>query len=323
MVRKTKPWKQSFRSLPETILQRARALGGPIQAGIALRLKPDAIAAGDFEHLGLELDEAGNLICPSDALPPAEVGPWSRRNLEGWEEVHRDQPKEGYSWSVDSPNWGDWYYGSHTVTFSGERYPRTFHPPRYARIQMELLAVEADGRFNVRFSIDEPLDPAADEFEAQLHELGNLLQENVGAFGIERAGATPEDYLATLHVNWQILPPGEREEVVRILVGGDGTPETRRRLQERMDVMQALRPQAWVVGSEGFQRYFGAKLADDLVVFENLEYGNAVYVMGGDWEANSRRSRTELLSDPDADFARIVHKEGWERALNTEVQARR
>ena len=56
-----------------------------------------------------------------------------------------------------------------------------------------------------------------------------------------------------------------------------------------------MKPQALVQGQGGFRRYFGAKFSDDLVAFENMEYGNAVYVMRSDWESASRRTKQELI----------------------------
>jgi hypothetical protein len=46
-------------------------------------------------------------------------------------------------------------------------------------------------------------------------------------------------------------------------------------------------------------------------VFENLNYGNAVYVMYEQWEKLSMRSRVELLKGDRDDFDRIEHRKGW------------
>ena len=59
---------------------------------------------------------------------------------------------------------------------------------------------------------------------------------------------------------------------------------------------------------------------DDFVVFENLQYGNAIYVMYENWQAISQRSRVELLAgDPDS-FERIVHRSGWIEQLTGRVK---
>ena len=61
----------------------------------------------------------------------------------------------------------------------------------------------------------------------------------------------------------------------------------------------------------GFRRYFGAQFQHDLVAFENVEYGNAIYVLKGDWAILSKLSRGELLK-LNTGVDRIVHFVGWE-----------
>jgi hypothetical protein len=64
-------------------------------------------------------------------------------------------------------------------------------------------------------------------------------------------------------------------------------------------------------------------------VFENLNYGNAIYVIYERWEELSRRSRIDLLKGPREGFERIPHNDNWERRLkdvlheHLEAKARR
>ena len=65
----------------------------------------------------------------------------------------------------------------------------------------------------------------------------------------------------------------------------------------------------------GFSRnkYFGAKLAEDLVVFDCPKLGNALYILHKDWEFISQHSRRELLSGKlGGDFERVVYTPGWQ-----------
>jgi hypothetical protein len=62
---------------------------------------------------------------------------------------------------------------------------------------------------------------------------------------------------------------------------------------------------------------------DDLVVLENLSYGNAAYVMYENWHDLSQRSRLSLLADPTADYTRIVHTGDWTGALREAVASSR
>ena len=49
-----------------------------------------------------------------------------------------------------------------------------------------------------------------------------------------------------------------------------------------------MKPTEIVLGMSGNTRYLGAKYAEDLVVFENLEYGNAIYILYENWKILSK-----------------------------------
>jgi hypothetical protein len=153
----------------------------------------------------------------------------------------------------------------------------------------------------------------------------NLLQENVGSADVFPSTATRDDYLRSVFVDWEILPEGTRDETVdRILSGFQApTEEIRRKLIARYNLLDGLKPLAFIRGVSGLRRYFGAKFADDFVVFENIEYGNAIYAMGEDWEILSKLSRLELLKGDKKGFERIVHRRGWEDKLRELVAKRR
>lgn len=172
--------------------------------------------------------------------------------------------------------------------------------------------------------MDHVLDRTSPQFDDDLRYALNLLQENAGKVDVFASDAPLDEYLGTIYVDWELLPPGERDaDIARILSGfGRATPEVRQKLTERYDLLVSLFPQAFVTGSSGFRRYFGAKFADDLVVFENLEHGNAIYVMFEQWASLSQKSRLELLSGDRAGFERVVHKAGWKDKLRTIVRDR-
>jgi hypothetical protein len=77
-----------------------------------------------------------------------------------------------------------------------------------------------------------------------------------------------------------------------------------------------------LAGSSGFLRYFGAQFRGDLVVFENIVYGNALYVMYGQWKDLSKRSRIDLLKGPRDGFDRIEHRKGWEKQLRALLRSK-
>jgi hypothetical protein len=59
------------------------------------------------------------------------------------------------------------------------------------------------------------------------------------------------------------------------------------------------------------------------VVFENLDYGNALYVMFGRWAELSKRTRLDLLQGGEDGYERILHRRGWQHRLVALVTGRR
>lgn len=150
----------------------------------------------------------------------------------------------------------------------------------------------------------------------------NLLQENVGNHDVFPPDASDADYLKTLYVNWELLPPGERDEniakIFRSVRSDD--PVVRQQLIERYDALEKLRPVQFVRGTNGFRNYFGAQFAPDLVGFENVEYGNAIYVMFEEWATLSQKSRTELLAEHPDKIVRIPHTADWQPRLKSLIR---
>jgi hypothetical protein len=94
-------------------------------------------------------------------------------------------------------------------------------------------------------------------------------------------------------------------------------------MKERITVMSKLKPEAYVTGTDGFLRYFGAKFGDDFVAFENAQYGNALYIMYESWEVLSQKSRIEILAGDSDSFDKIEHRKGWVDQLKARVSGYR
>lgn len=315
--------KKNIRKIPAKVTRRLEHIEGDnIVAAYLGSYSAEELRAGRFNHLGITLNEDG-LVCPSSVLPPQESGKYSDRNINGHEIRRDDLPKERHYNSVDSPNWGDSAYGYHTVYLPYDRYPRDFIAPRGSSIRISCPNPQAGSDvYSIGFEVDWVLGRTDPEFETHLLEALNLLQENVGACGVEKAGTSVAEYENSLTVSWEILPPGTKEEAVtRIFRGRTPTEKERTSVEERYDFLKKLNPEKFVYGSSGFQRYFGALLQDDLVVFENVEYGNAVYVMFEGWADLSQRSRTELLSGRYGNnFERVLHTKGWKGRVKKIVE---
>jgi hypothetical protein len=212
---------------------------------------------------------------PAEQIPDVRNGKYSRINVHGKELVLEDEPKVLKTYSVETPNWGDWSNGSHTVEWDRQVYRRTWFAPRELSLGIEIIGkdVNAEDTYLIKFSVKEVLNRKSSRFRktAQLENDVffdvNLVQENVGAAHVFPSDATRDDYLKTIYVAWEILPPGERDETVaRILsVYKSPTEELRKKVEARYTLLMKLKPEVLIAGASGFRRYFGAKFSDPLV----------------------------------------------------------
>ena len=318
--------KRNLRKIPEHLIAKLKSMkAGEVVAGCAVKFKADELKSGCIAHLGVTLDKKG-LHLSDSIIPPANRGKYSTRNVEGEVIVRKDLPLQTDYNVIDSPNWGDWSNGSHSVNLPFHRYPREFNPPRELSIAVQSRDLRPGlAVYIIAFRVEEVLSKRSTTFKQRLFENLNLLQENVGACGLEPADESIENFAKTLHVTWEILPPGTSEATLkRFFRGRVPTSEERNTAKSRYDFFVSLKPKSLVFGKSGFRRYFGALLEDNLVVFENIAYGNAVYILFERWEELSRRSRIDLLSGKyGTDFSRVVHTTGWKGQVRAIVSAKR
>lgn len=317
--------KRNIRNIPTAVLKKLDTLKGKnVVAACAKWYSSDEIRNGELAHLQVQLQN-GILQFPERIIPPAIRGKYSARNVHGYEVVRRDLPIETHYHLADTPNWGS-YYGTHTVWLPHKAYPKDFHSPREREIILHCPNTEGDREgFLLIARVDEVLAQTSSDFGEQFLENLNLLQENFGTCGVEAADSTFSDYTRTLHVSWDILPPGSRDETIqRLFMGRNPTEAQKETAEARYTFFRSLHPRQIIIGSSGFRRYFGALLETNLVIFENIEYGNAIYVMYENWETLARRSRIDLLSGRLGDeFDRVIHTEGWETKIRRIIEERR
>lgn len=306
--------KKNLRKVPQRILQKLDTIPqDDIVVATALRIKLED--ASQYAPLGLRVSD-GKFITPTPFIPPSSAGRYSRANVEGRDVILRDLPMVEKTSSWETPNWGDWGKGSHTHYRTRMVYQTSFIPPKEVPLSITILRSEPGGAV-IKFAVEQVLKRDAPDFEDDLLYNLNILQENVGSGDVFPSDASFADYAATIKVDWEILPAGNIDEIVEKILKGKRpvSDEKRRIMVERLKAIGALKPQHFIAGTNEFLRYFGAKFKDDLVVFENLNYGNALYVMYEAWEELSKRSRIDLLKGPRDGFDRIEHGEGWREKL--------
>ena len=317
-----RPLQRNLRKIPPTV--RAKLQAAPeaaFVAGVVHTIPLDELRSGTFAHLNIGI-VADGVSFSERVWPRPEMGPYSTKNREGWEVVRRDLPMVTRTFPVETPNFGDWSKGSHTIYLKREVYQRDYFDPPDFQLGVELLGAATNGRVVFKIFVEFPLDRSSPDFEDDLLFALNLLQESVGAADILPADAVAAELLATLTLDWEVFPPGTIEEVVQRTMSRMGRllPDQQALVRERIALFHKLKPQRFIQGRGGMNRYVGALFADDLVVFENVRYGNALYVLYDDWHEISQRSRVDLLKARDANFDRFVHRPGWQDALTIHIR---
>ena len=212
----------------------------------------------------------------------------------------------------ERPIYGDWSNGSFSLWQKRMVYPVGEYGPTDYSIEINLLR-SADDSFIFKFALDCVLDRNNLNFDDDLIFCLNILQENTGSCGIDRSNKKLEEYVATTLVDWEIFPPGSVDRfLAKVKAGlGKADSEGNKVIEERVAEFRRLSPVQYILGKGGFNRYVGAVLPHDIVVFENVRYGNALYVLYENWEDVSQRSRADLLRGTSADYERIPHVGGW------------
>lgn len=326
MARASKPWKKAFNKIPSHIQETVKQLGNqPIRIAGSRTVPLDQIRSGYFEPIGVLLNGNDSLMLPEEpVIPPETSGPWARRNINGWEKLQKDLPKEPRSFTFEVPNFGDHSKGTHDITQIRQCYQRLFIPPLQASIGVYCLDDSEDETVKLAFDLDRSILPTDENFDLALLMGLNILQESTGCTGVISSELSTQEVLKERLIDWEIFPSGSRDERKFFEKTIKRLPEDKAALvKDRREFLERLHPECLLWGASlGDTAYFGAKFSDELVVFENIRYGNAIYVLGENWETLSKLSRTELLQSTN-DYTRICHSKNWKARLRAEIDARR
>ena len=308
------PWQRNVRRPPASVSAALQQL--PDGAGVVpvctKRVTTRDLQNGTFHHLKITFND-GQPSFPASILPLEEIGPYSSKNCNGWEIKRTDLPMTPKTvYLGERPIYGDWANGSFPLWQERMVYPVDEYGPTDYSIEVDLLKTLEDG-FAFKFALDCVLDRSNAEFNEDLLFCLNLLQENTGSCGIDRSDRKREEYVATTLVDWEIFPPGSLERfLAKAKAGiGKGDNKSSQVIEERVAEFRRLSPERFILGKGGFNRYIGAVLPHNIVVFENIRYGNALYVLYENWEDVSQRFRNDLLKGTSAEYERIPHVEGW------------
>lgn len=273
--------------------------------------------AASFESLGIWA-ENGVIAAGEPAPPPRSCGLYARRNLDGWRVKRKDLPKADREVSSWVPNWHN--SGHHLVSWTMQAYPVEYHPAKMLSVSSTVLETLVDGAI-VRFRVDQPLGREHADFAQDLNFNLRLLRECVGDAHVFDADLTDDEYARIQTVHWEMLPRGAAGRVLERLASSTTADAERLKVaSERLNVLDRLDHDGFLVGTGRFARYFGVRFGSDLVALENLEYGNALYVFEEEWESLTQLSRTELIKRRDPGVHRVPHLPGWQSIIRKLVR---
>jgi len=270
--------KKNILKIPKSIEHQLKKLNQDIVAATSKKYTMKEISKGCLKHLNINI--SGNKInIPKSIIPPEKSGKYSDRNRNGYTETRKDLPKELHYNTVEAPNWGDEYNGTHPVDLPYEKYPRDFHAPKNISLKMFSSSNNSTKKeIIIAFEVDAVLNQKSKDFKDELLFMLNILQENVGICNVKNSTMPLHKYLKSIQVSWEILPPGSKEEAVQHLFRGR-TPskEEKEVAEKRYDFLMNLNPKKLIYGTSGLQRYFGALLEKNLVVFENIYHPGRLF----------------------------------------------
>ncbi|MGB3750772.1 MAG: hypothetical protein WA945_04340, partial [Arcobacteraceae bacterium] len=202
--------KKNLRKVPSNIYNKLKNIDSRyIVVGVLKTFTKDYILEKNLDHLNILFDDE-NLIVQNEIMPLETQGKYSDKNMNGYEIVRDDLPKETHYRTMEVPSYGS-SYRTHIVNMPYEKYPRDSIAPRLSTINIEYNNVSAvKDKFAIKFEINEVLDRESKTFEEDLLFCLNLMQENIYACNVFPSGSTYEDYIKNTQLSWEFLPPGVR-----------------------------------------------------------------------------------------------------------------
>ena len=321
--------KKNFRKIPDSILQTIENIrGNNIIVATVVRLTQNDFNNPRFSDINFYIDN-GELRFNDEYIPSQIKGTYSRKNVLGYKIKYPDRPKVAKTYYLgERPIFGDYHKGTFSLYVTRMVIAYDEIPPKELSIKAELIQVEQENGqtfYTIKLSTSEILSKLANNFYNNVLFNLNLLQENIGSTNVFGSDAEVNDFVRSLQVQWELFPPGERDEDIERIIDGvrNLTQQRITQIQERYNFLRDQDPIQIITGSSGMRRYFGAKFSERLVVFENTSYGNALYILFENWRDLSRLSRTEIQTRSTDQYIRVKHSGDWQDKIRTIIQARR
>ncbi|MCF3137659.1 hypothetical protein LRQ04_00180 [Paenarthrobacter sp. AR 02] len=308
-----------YKSVPEHVVEEIALLQGrSFRIGVRRKVEASELSTGLYGNFAFQLVD-GQYEATTSYLPTPE-GRWSKWNVNGRQVKRPDWPKRHIGWTTTSPNFGDPArgYSSHSHSREAMAY-ETLHGKSFAfEASASLLD---DGRVAVEIILEAVFDSSTPLDSPDLLLAVSLVREVLRvrphAFATGVAAGT---WAQTQVYDWDFLPvahgaqwPTGDDAADRLGIPS-GKNQQRDTFKLRYEFMRDLDPEKIHYGSSGFSRYIAFEFKR-VVILENYYYGNAAYAMFENWQDLSKRTRIDLLADPNARFIRVIHTRDWQARI--------
>lgn len=320
---------KNFRKIPNFILGELESISSNnIVVWWIKKISKSDILKWKYSNIWITLIN-NNLSFDSEVIPAIENWRFSKKNIEWYIVKNKNWTKVPHTYYAgERPiywKWSNWYF---SLYITKNVYPFKKIPPQELSLSIEVLQEEKigiDTYYTFKFTVLEILNKDNDNFYDKLLFNLNLLQENIWCANIYSSETTREEYLSSLSVNWELFPPWTREnDLNKIIWKRTNLSRTRvSQIEERYDFIRNLNPSDMIIWESWMRRYFWAKLSDNLVIFENKEYWNALYILFENWQELSQLSRTEIQNRSADDYIRITHVWDWKKKVKIIIKNKR
>lgn len=319
--------RKNFIRIPSSIAEKVTCLSSDFVAGIVLDLTENDFSNSKCAALKIEKQDDGLISYIPQFVPHLSKGRFSKKNIEGYRIRYPEEPKVSKTYYAgERPIFGNYSNGTFSLYITRMVVPYDEIPPKEISFVIRLINPESTtGHYLFKICTNQIFHHGMENLNSELFFHLNLLQENFGAVDVFEADLNDEDLSNTVQLNWDIFPPGERDaDLARITSGLRNISEARNQeISERYSFLRGQEPEKIIVGNSGMLRYFGAQFSENLVVFENVTYGNAVYVLFENWRELSRLSRMEIQNRPKDQYIRIKHIGDWQTRIRNIITAKR
>ena len=226
------------------------------------------------------------------------------------------------------------YYIDECITLIEQKRANNKHTTRDKKTLLELIDMllseyvlhPISRKKNLR-SVQLQLQLLAEQ-KANVENLRNRIKtfsnERMNEINIPRARSEDkkEETIIVKELSWQILPPG-KHPFLRIIAHYKQISLSNSIVnfdENRLYEINSLGPSAIYKGQGDFSDYIAFEFqSKQVAVLENPVFGNAIYVIRGDWRKLSKLSKSELLWNHSNNTTRIIHRGDWLVRLKREL----